>query len=127
MVNQGYKDGLEEMVEFGLCDMEEVIFNVNGNIKYVFGVIQMSFFLNIDFVWFCVEIDVVNKKVQFFSRIYQGNLVYNVGDMLQFLLRSGFFLIYFLKVCLISKIIIVSKIMYINMKCKDFVKFKDCE
>lgn len=103
MVNQGYKDGLEEMVEFGLCDMEEVIFNVNGNIKYVFGVIQMSFFLNIDFVWFCVEIDVVNKKVQFFSRIYQGNLVYNVGDMLQFLLRSGFFLIYFLKVCLISK------------------------
>lgn len=54
MVNQGYKDGLEEMVEFGLCDMEEVIFNVNGNIKYFFGVIQMSFFLNIDFVYFCV-------------------------------------------------------------------------
>lgn len=127
MVNQGYKDGLEEMVEFGLCDMEEVIFNVNGNIKYVFGVIQMSFFLNIDIVQFCVKIDVVNKKVQFFSRIYQGNLVYNVGDMLQFLLRSGFFLIYILKVCLISKIIIVSKIMYINMKCKDFVKFKDYE
>lgn len=127
MANQGYKDGPEEMVELGLCDTEEVIFNANGNIKYVSGATQMSFFLNIDTAQLCVQIDVVNKKAQFSSRTYQGNLAYNVGDTPQSPPRSGSFLIHIPKVRLTSKIIIVSKIMHINMKCKDFVKLKDHE
>nr|XP_034337738.1 uncharacterized protein LOC117692796 [Crassostrea gigas] len=94
MANQGYKDGPEEMVELGLCDTEEVIFNANGNIKYLSGATQMSFFLNIDSAHLCVQIDAVNKKAQFSSRTYQGNLAYNVGDTPQSPPRSGSFLIH---------------------------------
>ncbi|XP_065934502.1 uncharacterized protein [Magallana gigas] len=94
MANQGYKDGPEEMVELGLCDTEEVIFSANANIKYLSGVTQMSFFLNIDSAHLSFQIDVLNKEAQSSSRTYQGNLAYNVGDTKQTPPRSGSILIH---------------------------------
>nr|XP_034337732.1 uncharacterized protein LOC117692795 isoform X1 [Crassostrea gigas] len=97
MENQGYKDGPEEMVELGLCDTEEVIFNASGNIKYLSGATQMSFFLNIDSAHLSFQIDVLNTEAQSLSRTYQGNLAYNVGDTPQSPPRSGSFLIHLRK------------------------------
>lgn len=102
MANQGYKDGPVEMVELGLRDTEEVIFNANGNIKYLSGATQISFFLNIDSAYLSFQIDVVNKEAQSLSRTYQGNLAYNVGDTPQSPPRSGSFLIHLPKVLLAS-------------------------
>lgn len=100
MKKQGFKKGPPESPEFGVCDGEEIIICMAGNITLDSDIktLCLKFYLNMDSASSTFRIDVFNKKAQARDKSFSGELRYNVGRKEQDPPRRGSMVLYIPKV-----------------------------
>lgn len=91
MKKQGYQNGPPDSPAFGICDGEEIIIKLEGNLTLDADdkVVRLRYYLNIDSASASFKIDVYNKKAQAETKAFSGELRYNVGGVDQGPPRCG--------------------------------------
>lgn len=91
MKKQRYQKGPPDSPAFGICDGEEIIIKMEGNLTLDADnkVVRLRYYLNMDSASASFKIDVYNKKAQAETKAFSGELRYNVGGVDQGPPRCG--------------------------------------
>ena len=83
MKKQGFPKGPPDSPEFGICDGEEILIKITGNliIDSDSKEKRLKFYLNMDSACAALKLDVYNKKAQSADKAFSGELEYNVGPL----------------------------------------------
>lgn len=92
MKKQGFQKGPPDSPVFGICDGEEIIIKLEGNLTLDadYKVVRLKYYnLNPESASASFKIDVHNKKAQSEAKAFSGELRYNVGGVDQGPPRCG--------------------------------------
>ncbi|XP_078334323.1 uncharacterized protein LOC111132726 isoform X2 [Crassostrea virginica] len=83
MKKQGFPKGPPDSPEFGICDGEEILIKITGNLVIDSDIKtkRLKFYLNMDSACAALKLDVYNKKAQSADKAFSGELEYNVGPL----------------------------------------------
>ena len=83
MKKQGFPKGPPDSPEFGICDGEEILIKITGNLVMDSDskIKRLKFYLNMNSATATLKLDVYNKKAQSGDKAFSGELVYNVGPL----------------------------------------------
>nr|XP_022336250.1 uncharacterized protein LOC111132711 [Crassostrea virginica] len=83
MKKQGFPKGPPDSPEFGICDGEEILIKITGNLLIDSDIKtkRLKFYLNMDSACAALKLDVYNKKAQSGDKAFSGELEYNVGPL----------------------------------------------
>lgn len=81
MKKQGFQKGPPDSPVFGICDGEEIIIRIEGNLTLDADnkMVRLKFYVNVESASASFKIDVYNKKAQAEVKAFSGELRYNVG------------------------------------------------
>ncbi|XP_065941244.1 myb-like protein X [Magallana gigas] len=81
MEKEGFQKGPPDSPAFGICDGEEIIMKLEGNLTLDADnkVVRLRYYLNMDLASASFKIDVYNKRAQAEAKAFCGELRYNVG------------------------------------------------
>ena len=106
MKKQGFPKGPPDSPEFGICDGEEILIKITGNLVVDSDIKtkRLKFYLNMDSACAALKLDVYNKKAQSGDNAFSGELEYNVGPLQdQGPPRRGSIILHIPKVSILSK------------------------
>ncbi|XP_078334321.1 uncharacterized protein LOC111132751 isoform X2 [Crassostrea virginica] len=83
MKKQGFPKGPPDSPDFGICDGEEILIKITGNliIDSDSKEKRLKFYLNMNSACTALKLDVYNKKAQTSDKAFSGELEYNVGPL----------------------------------------------
>ena len=106
MKKQGFPKGPPDSPDFGICDGEEILIKITGNliIDSDSKEKRLKFYLNMNSACAALKLDVYNKKAQTGDKAFSGELEYNVGPHQdQGPPRRGSIILHIPKVSILSK------------------------